>query len=177
MTDKNTSPPAMRGFWDQQQPADDKAVIRITFWPHRSLGPRGFLFLMAGFGFLTFLLGCLFFYLGAWPVIGFMGLEIGLVWLAFRMNYQTGQHYEELLISRQGSWLSCYDARGRARRTAMDSPWLKAEITADRHGRPALYLRWHAKKIEIGKFLPPDEKPALAKAINQGFAKAHTLAR
>lgn len=180
MTDKNTIPPhfsphsraAGGGFWDQQQPADGEAVIRITFWPHRSLGPRGFLLLMAGFGFLAFLLGCLFFYLGAWPVIGFMGLEIGLVWLAFRMNYRAGQHYEELLISPSGSQLARIDASGRAKITELASAWLRAEVIKDRHGRGRLYIRHHADQIEIGRFLPPDEKPGLASAINKGFETA-----
>lgn len=172
MDKKNRSRPNQTGFWEQSVSDDRDQIIRISFWPHRSLGPRGFLLLMAVFGLVTFTLGSLFLFLGAWPVIGFMGLEIGLVWLAFRINYLAGRQYEELLISPTGSQLARIDARGRAKTTDLASAWLRAELIKDRHGRARLYIRHHADQIEIGRFLPPDEKPGLAKAINKGFETA-----
>ena len=58
------------------------AILR----PNRSLSPRGFRLLMLAFGAMLFGVGGWFFMVGAWPVFGFMGLEIGLVYWCFKHN-------------------------------------------------------------------------------------------
>ena len=63
----------------------------MTIWPYRSLSPRGFAVVMAALGILAFTIGLGFFLMGAWPVIGFLGLEILVVWVAFKLNYRAAQ--------------------------------------------------------------------------------------
>ena len=53
----------------------------LTIWPYRSLSKRGFAIVMAVLTSLAFCIGLGFFLLGAWPVIGFLGLEILVVWV------------------------------------------------------------------------------------------------
>src|SRR5690606_40871520 len=43
--------------------------------PHRSLGPRGFLILMLAVGLVSFSAGVAFAVKGAWPIVGFFGLD------------------------------------------------------------------------------------------------------
>ncbi len=59
--------------------------------PHRSLGPKGFLLVMGLMSTVCFAAGIAFLIAGAWPVIGFLGLDVLLVWFAFRMSYRTGR--------------------------------------------------------------------------------------
>ena len=54
---------------------------------------------MMGFVGLIFTLSLLFYSLGAWPVIGFLGIEIGLVWLVFQMNFNAGRNFEQISIT------------------------------------------------------------------------------
>ena len=68
----------------------------LTIWPHRSLSPRGFALVMAALGSLAFCIGLGFFLLGAWPVIGFLGLEILVVWVAFKLNYRAAKRRQHL---------------------------------------------------------------------------------
>ena len=63
----------------------------MTIWPYRSLSPRGFALVMIALGALAFCIGLGFFLMGAWPVIGFLGLELLVVWFAFRMNYRAAR--------------------------------------------------------------------------------------
>ena len=58
----------------------------ITLWPYRSLSLKGFRIFMAVLASLMSLIATGFFLLGAWPVIGFLGAEILIVWFAFKMN-------------------------------------------------------------------------------------------
>ena len=52
--------------------------------PHRSLSPTGFLIFMAVLGGISFVTGMVFLLAGAWPVFGFLGLDVLLVYWAFR---------------------------------------------------------------------------------------------
>ena len=65
--------------------------------PHRSLGPAripdpddchsGAVSFVAGFVFLL---------IGAWPVFGFFGLDVVLIYLAFKLNYRAARLYETI---------------------------------------------------------------------------------
>src|SRR3546814_15540041 len=84
--------------------------MRISDWssdvcssdlrPHRSLSPRGFLLLMALICAISFTGGLFFYLMGAWPVIGFMGADVLLIYLAFRINYRSGHLVERLHLTR-----------------------------------------------------------------------------
>ena len=76
--------------------ADDlePTIFSATLTPHRSLGHIGFLVLMLLFGGVSFITGVLFLVIGAWPVFGFFGLDVLLLYWAFRLNYRHAEAYE-----------------------------------------------------------------------------------
>ena len=156
-------------YWFQQKQPDGSARITITLWPYRSLWPRGFRLLMISILCLSFAISTLFFVLGAWPVIGFMGLEIGFVWFLFRRNYRAGEVLERLDIGATQTSLTSIDWRGKEQKQIFNSPWLSAEIQSADGRQDKLMLRLHGQKLEIGSFLPPIEKPPLAAALNAAF--------
>ena len=161
-------------YWYKQSEPDGADTITITLWPYRSLGPRGFLMLMLGIASLAFGVSLFFFLLGAWPVIGFMGVEIGLVWYLFQRNYRAGQISETLSIQSHRTGLTRMNWRGQTTTEWLDSPWLRAEILSSEGRQDRLMLRLHGRMIEIGSFLPPIEKPALAEMLNHSFSKYQT---
>ena len=72
---------------------DDDAHLEPTIFaavltPHRSLGNIGFLVLMIVFGGVSFVSGIAFLMMGAWPIFGFFGLDVLLLYWAFRINYR-----------------------------------------------------------------------------------------
>ena len=67
--------------------------------PHRSLGRKGFIVLMGVISVVSFLTGIAFYMKGAWPVLGFFGLDILLVYGAFRLNYRAARVYETVELS------------------------------------------------------------------------------
>ena len=70
--------------------------------PHRSLSPRGFALLMAAICAFSFAAGLGFFLAGAWPVVGFLGVDVALVYFAFRVNYRRARMYETLRLTHDG---------------------------------------------------------------------------
>ena len=55
---------------------NEEEIFRALLVPHRSLGRKGFLIVMAAIGGSSFLTGLFFLSLGAWPVFGFFGLDV-----------------------------------------------------------------------------------------------------
>src|SRR5574338_1098102 len=76
----------------------DPTIFSATLTPHRSLGRVGFLVLMIVFGGVSFVAGMLFLAIGAWPVLGFFGLDVLLLYLAFRLNYWHAEAYEQVTV-------------------------------------------------------------------------------
>ena len=49
---------------------------------------------------VSFLSGIFFWSLGAWPVFGFFGLDVLLIYIAFRMNFRAARRYETIRLGR-----------------------------------------------------------------------------
>lgn len=156
--------------WYHHQ-TNTEEMITITMWPYRSLSVRGFRLVIAFFAIALSGLALGFMLLGAWPVVGFLGLEIGIVWFAFRMNYRAGQLVEKVSISPQGVIIERTDWKGRTRQQCLESPWITAELFPPKAKRRKLLLKWHAHTVEVGAFLPPVEKPSLATALNHALSR------
>ena len=162
-------PPQHRWYHNKTE-AGAEAIV-ITLWPYRSLSLRGFQILIAVLASLMTVIGLGFYLLGAWPVIGFLGLEILVVWYAFKWNYRSGQLVETVAITPQQVDVTRTDWRGRETTVRLSGAWIKAELDVKEKRRERLYLRQHAHKLEIGAFMPPSEKLSLANALNDAFSR------
>ena len=83
--------------------------------PHRSLGRKGFVILMSVISGLSFLTGLAFYLRGAWPVMGFFGLDVLLIYGAFRMNYRAALLYETVELTERELKVTRVHPRGRPR--------------------------------------------------------------
>ena len=54
---------------------------------------------MAGVIVISVGLGVFFLLQGAWPVLGFFGLDIALLYLAFRLSYRSGRLRETIRVT------------------------------------------------------------------------------
>lgn len=66
---------------------DPPPLLDLELRPHRSLSPAGFGLLMAVLGGASLASGLMFVMIGAWPVFGFLGLDVLGVYIAFRISY------------------------------------------------------------------------------------------
>src|SRR5262245_64239358 len=71
-------------------------IFAAVLTPHRSLTPRGLAIVIGVIGACCFITGTVFYIAGAWPVIGFMGLDVALIYLAFRINNRQARAFEEI---------------------------------------------------------------------------------
>ena len=101
----------------------------LTIWPHRSLSPRGFLVVMGSLGLLAFCIGLGFFLLGAWPVIGFLGLELLVVWGAFKLNYRAARRRQHVTATAAKLKIENVSPQGRRDTTELPTAWVRVELT------------------------------------------------
>ena len=154
-------------------PRTEPTLFSATLTPHRSLGPTGFLILMACFGGASFVTGMVFVMLGAWPVFGFLGLDVVLVYLAFRINYRAAKAYEEVTVTPSELTVRKVNRLGFAREWSANPLWvrLQQDVHAE-FGVERLLLISRGRRLAIAGFLSPQEKQSFAEALSQALFKA-----
>lgn len=151
----------------------EPTLFSAVITPHRSLGPRGFLIFMICLGTLSFISGMSFVLMGAWPVCGFFGLDVLLVYLAFRANYRAARAYEEVSVTATALLVRKVSARGRVREFTLNPVWVRLErIVHEEFGIERLFLVSHGRKLSIAAFLGPDEKASFARALSNALGEA-----
>lgn len=142
-----------------------KTLFEAVLHPHRSLSRKGVIIaisvMLAGSAFTTSLM----FLLGAWPVIGFNGVEIALALFLFRLNIRAARARETIILTSEELQHSHTNIKGQTQTTILPPYWLKIVIE-ERHGRtPALLLAARNIRREIGMSLGESEKRDLAQAL------------
>jgi uncharacterized membrane protein len=145
-------------------------AFRAVLTPHRSLSPRGFLILMSFVGVISFIAGVNFLMMGAWPVMGYFGLDALAIYIAFKLNYRAGRLSETVEITTTDLTVTRTRPNGHREQFALNPYWARAHLAQRPDGANALYLRSHGKAHAIGAFLTDDERRDLAVALDRALA-------
>ena len=141
--------------------------------PHRSLPRAGFLILMAVFGGVSFVTGIAFLMMGAWPIFGFFGLDVLLLYLAFRLNYRHAAAYEEVSVTPVALTVRKVSHRGKASEWVLNPLWVRLEkIVHEEFGIEKLLLVSRGRQLPVANFLGPDEKASFAVALGNALNEA-----
>ena len=141
--------------------------------PHRALslgGIRGVVALMAG---LALIPGIIFLAMGAWPVVGFLGLEVVLLYWALNHSLKDGNAFEDVMLFRDSLTIRQVSAAGIETLENFNPFYVRFSIIRDREDRViALQLITRGRSLEIGRFLPPDDKARFARAFSAALYRA-----
>lgn len=144
-----------------------------VLYAHPSLSPRGFLLFMAALCLIGFTTGTLFLIAGAWPVMGFFGLDVLLVYIAFRINYRRQRMFETLLLTDEALLVERVRPGRRTERWRFQPYWLRVVIDDAPRRVSALNLKSHGNTLEIGAFLTAGEKLDVARALREALGRLH----
>lgn len=160
---------------------DDNAAPQPTFLfdavltPNRSLPRAGFYTMMAAVTAISTGLGAWFVLHGAWPIFGFFGLDVLLLYVAFRWNYRAGRLTEIVRLTANELLVRRTSMRGRGVEWRFNPYWVRVEIDAEiKHGSP-LTLASHGERIEIGAFLSPAERLDFANALKAALGECRRV--
>jgi uncharacterized membrane protein len=134
--------------------------------PHRSLSPEGFAWLIRGAVAANLMIGLPMYLLGAWPVMGFMGLDVFLLWYMFKRSYLDARRSETLVLTNRELIVDRKSSDGEREEHRLDAYWLKVDLQEDER----LVLTSRGNRVVIGRFLSPGERAHVADQLQAALA-------
>ena len=129
--------------------------------------------LMAVLGGMSFVTGMVFLLAGAWPVFGFCGLDVLLLYWAFQVNYRRAKAYEQVTVTSSQLKVRQVSHRGRMREWTLNPLWVRLErVVHAEFGIERLFLISHGRRLAIAGCLGPQEKESFALALSAALGEA-----
>jgi uncharacterized membrane protein len=151
----------------------DQPFFKALLVPYRSLGRTGFFILIGGLLFGWLVTGAFFLSVGAWPIFGFLGLDVLAVYIAFRINYRAARAREEVSVSRTLVDIRKIAPSGKREEHRFNPFWARFNVA--RHseiGITRMAVEGQGREVAIGSFLNPDDRESFANAFGEALATA-----
>lgn len=151
----------------------DEPFFHALLTPHRSLGRTGFAVLMGVLLVGWLFTGVLYLNTGAWPVFGFFGLDVLLVYIAFKVNYRAARAREEVMVSRTSLDIRKTAPSGRTVAHRFNPFWARFNVARhDEIGITRMEVEARGEHVLIGTFLNPVDRESFATAFSRALATA-----
>ena len=152
------------------QPATATPDFCAVLRPPQALSQRGFLVLMTAIAGLSFAIGLNFWMLGAWPVTGFFGLDVLLLYLAFKIYGRAARAREIIEIVDDTLHVRRIAPSGARRDFAFNPYWVRTSLYEFPDGSNELALVSHGKRFIIARFLGAEERREFSGALDAALA-------
>jgi uncharacterized membrane protein len=146
--------------------------FRFELIAYRSLSPTGFTVLMCAVLAIYVVVGGIFYSIGAWPVLGFCGLDVALIYWAFKSNYRAGRASETIELTPQLLVLTRLHPSGSRERFEFNPYWLRVRLAEQPDGRNELVLSSHGEQFHFARFLSDDERRDFAESLTGALLAA-----
>lgn len=170
-----TMPPSAKGRASAQSGLDDAAgpsLFDAVLYPNRSLPNAGFMAVMGVVIAVNLMLGSYFFSVGAWPVLAFCGLDILIVWLAFKLSYRQGRLRERVRVTPGEMLVARVMPSGHEARWRLQPAWTRVDIDRPVGHESQVRVVSKGETLILGAFLSPEERARFAEALSGALGKA-----
>ena len=158
---------------DASPGAPDEPLLEARLIPHRSLDPRAFRIFMFATLAATTAFSIPFYLMGAWPIVGFLGLDVVGLYIAFRLNFRDARAHEHFHLTYFELRFARVSARGRRDEWKLTPAWVRLErIDDEEYGPQRLSLHSRGRRWDIARFLGPDQKAEFANRLASALAEA-----
>lgn len=154
----------------------DKASgnFRFELIAYRSLDQNGFIVLMSAIVAINLIVGLVFLFLGAWPVLAFCGLDVALIYWAFKVNYRGGRAAETIDLTPDLLTLTQISSSGSRQQFEFNPYWVRVCLDQRTDGRNELLLYSHGHGFSFGRFLSDDERRDFAVSLTSALLAVRT---
>ena len=152
-------------------PSRPRPHFDAVLYPNQSLGQTGFVILMAAIVLVSVTIGAGFVMAGAWPVTGFLGLDVLLLYLAFRWSFRQGRRAEFIRLDEDGLVVRRVEPSGRRREWRFQPYWVRVRMDDPPRHDSQLVLDSHGERLSIGSFLTPGERLELANELRAALSR------
>lgn len=147
----------------------DEPAFEAVLYPNRPLGRAGFIVLMLGVSSVSVAMGVAFVLAGAWPVAGFFGLDVLLLYLAFRAARRQGLRRELIRLDASGLYVRRIEADGTAMDWRFEPYWVRIDMDDPPGSDSLLTLVSHGLRVRVGTFLTLQDRINLARALRNAL--------
>ncbi len=171
--------------------------FEAVLYPNPPLGDRGYAVFMAAAAAVTATVGGLCVSMGAWPVGGFcglylllpgmllsqcylrprrffhsfFGLDLLLLWIAFRAARRNARRYEWVRVDRSDVRVRRVGPDGRAAEWRFEPCWVRVHFDEPPTPHSLVVLASHGRRIALGGFLTPEERREFASALRAAIER------
>jgi uncharacterized membrane protein len=119
--------------------------------------------------------GLAFFAMGAWPVVGLLGLDIVLLTWALTASFADKDVFEEITLWPDALDIRRVNRKGRETSLSFNPFLVRFSAVRDADERViALKIETRDGEVEIGKFLTPDDKANFAEMFAPALRRARS---
>jgi uncharacterized membrane protein len=149
-----------------------EAEFSLTSRRHDAIGPRGRWWLFASLCGLSFGFALMFAVRGAWPVLPYSAIEMGVLFWAFHRFERRIAEWERITVCGDRVIVES-ERNGERTRRVFNRQWLRVELEERSFGRPpALALRYAGQRTTFGNDLPAGERIRLGRELRRVLAAA-----
>ena len=87
--------------------------------------------------------------MGAWPVFGFFGLDVALIYAAFKLNYRSGRLYETVELTPETLTITRVHPSGKQESFDFNPYWVRVRLAEVPQGRTDLRLASHGREFSF----------------------------
>lgn len=153
---------------------DQPILVDLLIEPNQSLSHPSFIAIMLTVGIITLGLSIFFLYLGAWPVLGFLGLDLVLLWFAFKLNSRSLKIVERIRMNDKQVMVTRESAQGKES-WMFNSYWLSVLVKNEPRGKGYIQLASHGHFINIARYLTINERHELAEQIRSALTDSQSF--
>lgn len=143
----------------------DERTFEAVLYPNPPLGRAGFIVLMLGVSSVSVAVGVGFVLAGAWPVAGFFGLDVLLLYLAFRAARRQASRRELIRLDGSGLHVRRIEPDGTALDWRFEPYWVRIDMDDPPRSNSILTLVSHGLRVRVGTFLTVQDRVDLARAL------------
>ena len=141
-------------------------ILNIVLIPNRSLTKSTFFLIISFLIVISISLGIFFYTIGAWPVIGFFGLDVILFSLIFYLHNKSLNISERIILTKNEMIIE-KEKLFRKNLIVKFSPpnWINVTLKKSIYNKTKLIIHSHGSAIFVGDFLTKIEKINLANSL------------
>ncbi len=151
----------------------ETTIYHATLTPHRSLTRVQARRIIVAVGILSGLASIPFTLIGAWPVIGFLGLDVLALSIAFALSFRSARACEEIRVTPLELVLSKNSVNGRRREWRQNPRWVRlVRHEHEAFGLQGLSLASRGRSVAFAGFIGPDAREDVARDVTRALAEA-----
>lgn len=135
-----------------------------------ALAPEALNRLMRFLLFVSLSIGAVFFAIGAWPIVGFLGLDVLLVWGAFKLYARSqARQFERIILDANSLYIERH--HGKLVQVIHYEPSFLAMYHDANNQTDPLYLCRQGRCTAVGRWLGHEERQAAMRLIKEALMR------